>query len=372
MSTPRPAPGTVTGTRTGAHRALARVGTEDLHSMRLPPAHEAAVLYSANCNEAAVAVLKAEIKDAAGKGNKQAWLMLFDLYQAAHNRAEFDALSILFTVKFEQSPPVWTDGEEGAGDPRRSAQSRERKDLFALKPGPEGEIFAEIEKFRAFAVETGSVRLDLSKVAAITAEEATALASALIALRKKNTPMWFNGLDDFEKLLRSMIAEKATEAQRAFWALLFEIFILQGKGEQFEDLGLEYAVAFEMSPPIWETYVNSVAAALAKAPASAKPVLAAGGSPGQGFQMKGVISAASANQIAELNGYASSHAEVAVDMGKVLRIEIGYGATLFEVVKSIQASGKRVILSNLNELNAGLLEAFGFNRFAILVRKKSI
>ena len=371
MSTPRPAPSSVTGTRTGAHRALARVGTEDLHSMRLPPAHEAAVLYSANCSEAAVAVLKAEIKDAAGKSNKQAWLMLFDLYQAAHNRAEFDALSILFTVKFEQSPPVWADGEEGAGDPRRSPQSRERKDLFALKPGPEGAILAEIEKFRAFALETGSVRLDLSKVAAITGEEATALANALIALRKKNAPMWFNGIEEFEKLLRSMIAENATEAQRAFWALLFEIFILQGKGEEFEELGLEFAVAFEMSPPIWETYVNPVAAALAKVPASAKPVLASG-PPGRGFQMKGVISAASANQIAELNGFASSHAEVAVDMGKVLRVEIGYAATLFEVVKSIQVSGKRVILSDLNELNAALLEAFGFNRFAILVRKKSI
>ena len=43
-----------------------------------------------------------------------------------------------------------------------------------------------------------------------------------------------------------------------------------------------------------------------------------------------------------------------------------------EVVKGIQLAGKRVIFSNLNELNAALLEAFGFNRYAILVRKKSI
>ena len=81
------APSSITGTRTGAHRALARVGTEEFHSMRLPPAQEAAVLYSANHADAAVALLRAEIRETTGKGNKQAWLMLFDLYQAGSNRA---------------------------------------------------------------------------------------------------------------------------------------------------------------------------------------------------------------------------------------------------------------------------------------------
>jgi anti-anti-sigma regulatory factor len=372
MSTPRPAPGPAPGTRTGAHRALARVGSEELHSMRLPPAHEAAVLYAADNSDAAIAVLKAEIKDAAGKGNRQAWLMLFDLYQAAGNRAEFDALSILFTVKFEQSPPVWSATDEGAADPRRSPQSRERKDLFTVKPGPGGEILEEIAKFRTFAGETGSVRLDLTKVTAVTSEEAAALTAALRGLRARKTPMWFNGLEDFERILRTNIAEKATDAQRAFWLLLFELLIVEGKGHEFEELGLEYAVAFEISPPNWETYVNTVAAAAAKAPApSAKPTLASPG-PNQGYPLKGVLSAASANQIAELNGYASSHAEVAVDMDKVLRVELSYATTLFEVVRAIQSAGKRVVLTNLNELNAGLLEAFGFSRFAILVRKKSI
>ena len=117
--------------------------------MRLPPTHEAAVLYSADCVEPAIAVLKAEIKDAAGKANRQAWLMLFDMYQASGNRAEFDALSILFTVKFETSPPPWVVSDEATSDPRRSPLSRERKDLFPIKPGPGGEILEEVARFRA-------------------------------------------------------------------------------------------------------------------------------------------------------------------------------------------------------------------------------
>ncbi len=369
---PSPASASITGTRTGAHRALARVGTEEFHSMRLPAAQEAAVLYSANHKDAAIALLKAEIKEAAAKGNKQAWLMLFDLYQAAQDRAEFDALSMLFTVKFEQSPPPWSEASDGAGDPRRAQQSRERKDLYTIKPGPGGEIVAEIEKFLQFAEQMGAVRLDVSRVAAITAEEATLLGNALLRLRKKNTPIWFNNTDAFEKLLRSHINEKATEIQRYFWLLLFELFILQSRMDDFEELGLEYAVAFEMSPPSWEIYVNSVAAAAAKAPAAGAKPAAAPPAPEAGFQLKGVISTAGANQIAELNGYAAANPEVAVDLGKVLRIDFAFASTFFEVIKAIQVGGKRVILSNLNELNAGLLEAFGFNRYAILVRKKSI
>ena len=85
-----------------------------------------------------------------------------------------------------------------------------------------------------------------------------------------------------------------------------------------------------------------------------------------------MISSASSNQIAELNGFAAPLAEVAIDTSKVLRIEFGFASAFFDVVKGLQLAGKRVILSNLNELNAGLLEAFGFNRYAILVRKKSI
>jgi len=359
---PRPAP-----------RATGRIGSEEFHSASLPVAQEAAVLYSAGHSAVATALLKAEIKDPIGRNNKQAWLMLFDLHQLLSNRADFDALSMLFTVKFEQSPPAWADSTEAAGDPRRT-QSRERKDFFALKPTADGELAAEIEKFVAFAEAQGTVRLDVAKVASLTADEATLLASALQKLRRKNVPMWFNNLEAFEAVLRAAFNERSADASKPYWLLLFELLILQGKGAEFEELGLEYAVAFEMSPPNWEVYVNSIAAAVAKsAPAAAKAEAAAptSNAPEAGFSLKGVISAASGNQVAELNAYAATRPEVVVDMSKVLRIDFAFTSAFFDVVKAIQLAGKRVILTNLNELNAALLEALGVNRYAILVRRKS-
>jgi anti-anti-sigma regulatory factor len=350
-------------------RPAGRLGSEEYHSGALPTAQEAAILFSANHSDAAAELLKAEIKDPVGRNNKQAWLMLFDVYQVAQNRHEFDALSMLFTVKFEQSPPVWNDSGDASNDPRRN-QSRERKDFFALKPTPTGELMGEIDKFLTFVEGQGTARLDVAKVTALTAEEALRLASVLNKLRKKQMPMWFNNFDSLEKVLRAAFNERATDEQKPYWLLLFELFILQGKMDEFEELGLEFAVAFEMSPPSWEVYVNKVAADAAKvAPAAKAPVAAS--APEAGLELKGVLSAASSNQVSELNAYASTRTEVVVDMAKVLRVEFAFTAAFFDVVKAIQLAGKRVILTNLNELNAALLEALGVNRYAILVRRKS-
>ena len=342
-----------------------RVGTDEYHSATLPVTQEAALLYAANFAEPCTRLLKAEVKDAAGRANKQAWLMLFDVYQIMPNREEFDALSMLFTVKFEQSPPVWMENADLPTDARQ-AQTKERKDFFAFRGGKE--VAADIEKFRAFAEAQGSVRLDLGKLTAMTAAEAAALADALQKLRKKSLPMWFNNVEALEKLLRSAFNEKPSEANKAYWQLLFELMIIEGKSAEFEELGLEFAVAYEMSPPIWEVYVNTVAAAVkssvAKAVAAANPAE-------NGFPLKGVISVASANQIAELNAHAASRSEVTLDMSKVSRIDFHYIGHFLDLVKSLQLAGKRVILANLNELNAALLEAIGVNRYAILVRRKS-
>jgi anti-anti-sigma regulatory factor len=361
----------VGGTSPGAvrpPRPAGRTGSDEYHSGSLPNAPEAAVLFSANHADAAAALLNAEIQDPVGRNNKQAWLMLFDLHQVARNREAFDSLSMLFTVKFEQSPPAWgAEDGDAASDPRRN-QSRERKDFFALKPAPTGELLAEIDKLLAFAESQGTVRLDVAKVTALTAAEALRLVGVLVQLRKKHMPMWFNNVESFEKVLRAAINEGALQEQKPYWLLLFELLILQGRMNDFEELGMEFAVAFEMSPPIWEVYVNKVAqAAKATTPANAP----ARGAQEEGFELKGVLSASSANQIAELNAHAASRPEVVVDMSKVLRVDFSFTAAFFDVVKAIQLAGKRVILAELNEINAALLEALGVNRYAILVRRKS-
>jgi anti-anti-sigma regulatory factor len=359
--------GTVGGSplRAGLSAPGSRIGNDEYHSALLPAAQEAAVLYAANLADAAEAVLRAETRNPATRDNRQPWLMLFDLYEINRNREAFDALAALFRAKFDQPAPAWPEGAASLEDPRR-VHGRERHDFFALAPDAMGDLAPAIEKLLALAEAAGTVRIDFGPIVAITTEEAALLTGALQRLRRAGTPMWFNHADALERVLRVALNERASEATRSFWLLLFEVILLQGKREAYEALGLEYAVAFETAPPGWQVYVNAISAAAARA-APAAP----SSPPEGGVALRGVISAASQAEFAEIAERAAQHGETVIDMGKVMRIDFGVCAAFFEVVKAIQLGGRRVILANLSELNAALLEAFGFNRHAILMRRKA-
>jgi anti-anti-sigma regulatory factor len=287
--------------------------------------------------------------------------MLFDLFEVGRKRDDFDVLAALFRAKFDQPAPAWPEGADGFEDPRR-ARGREQHDCFALAPDTFGNLAPAIEDLLALAATVGRVRIDFAPIVAITTAEATLLAGALQRLRRAGTPMWFNHADALERVLRSALNERASEATRSFWLLLFELFVLQGKRESHEALALEFAVAYEAEAPAWHVYVNAIpGTAASRAPTPAGP----------GIALKGVISAASAAEFAEIVEKAAQHGETVIDMAKVMRIDFGVCATFFEVVKALQLGGKRVILANLSELNAALLEAFGFNRHAILMRRKT-
>lgn len=330
----------------------------------LSPLHEAAVLYAADYYDATADVLKEHLRDIAGKNNIRAWLMMFDFYQITHNRKEFDALSILFTVKWERSPPIWVESE--AGDPRRK-EKREHKDFFPIKPGADGALLPEIDRFEVFVKEMGSARIDFGKVKAILAEEAELFSLVLQRVRKAKMFLWFNGFNDFTALLKKCINDTPGPRSRGYWNLLFELYILDGKLNEYEDLGLEYAVAFEASPPAWEAVNRPTGTPVADAAADTGKFAPAA----VGFPLKGVISAASKDALNQLAVYANTHDEVVIDTSALLRIDFAFAGQFFEAIRAIHLSGKRVILSNLNELVAGLLEVFGMSKHAILMRKKS-
>jgi ABC-type transporter Mla MlaB component len=59
-------------------------------------------------------------------------------------------------------------------------------------------------------------------------------------------------------------------------------------------------------------------------------------------------------------------------MSGLLRIDFAAAGLFFEAIRAIHVSQKRVVLSNINELVAALLEIFGLAKHAILMRRKSV
>jgi ABC-type transporter Mla MlaB component len=336
-------------------------------STNFPPLYEAAILYAAGHSDAAQETLKDYMKTTDGKNSIRTWLMLFDFYHLTANRREFDALSMLYTVKFERSPPVWTDTLDSA-DPRRK-EKRERKDFYVLTPDSDAALLGEIDKFESFAKEMGSCRIDFAKVKSILPEEAELFAIVFQRLRRAKIPIWFNAFDAFATTLRASINETTglpLNASQGFWSLLFELYIFEGKTNEYEELGLEYAVAFEMSPPAWQVVNRPLSDDDATASANPSADKAT-----MGFPIKGVVSAASKDVFQQLSLYAASKQEVVIDTSDLMRIDFTAVTMFFEAIRGIHSGQKRVILSNLNELVAALLEVFGITKHAILMRKKA-
>ena len=334
-----------------------------------PVIYEAAILYSADYYDAARETLKEHMKTEEGKSSIRTWLMLFDLYQLTHHRTEFESLSMLFTVKFERSPPVWkSDG--GSNDPRRK-EKREQKDLFVMTPDLDGALLAEIDRFEDFARDIGTCRIEFSKVKSILAEEAELFSIVFQRLRRAKIHLWANGPEDFSAILKASINEASgapPSSTRGWWSLLFELTILDGRMDDYEELGLEYAVAFEMSPPPWEDIVRPAGAADSALDLDKDAESSTHG----GFMLNGVVGASSKEMLQQLAIFASAKQEVLIDTSGLLRIDFAVAGQFFEAIRAIQLSQKRVILSNLNELVAALLEVFGMSKHAILMRKKSV
>src|SRR5690606_15169150 len=105
---PQPAPDPGTSVILGDTHAEHAV--EVLSSGLLPVFEEAAVLYSnGQSNEAAMILWQAIKDNQLGQHTEQAWKMLFELYQAAGRRPEFESLAIDYASRFESSPPAWSE-----------------------------------------------------------------------------------------------------------------------------------------------------------------------------------------------------------------------------------------------------------------------
>ena len=342
-------------------------------SNSFPVIYEAAILYAADHYDAARETLKEHMRTDEGKSSIRTWLMLFDLFQLTHNRREFDALSMMFTVQFERSPPAWTV-EAGNTDPRRK-EKRERKDLFIMAPDANAALLAEIDRLEVFAKELGTCRVDFNKVKSIQAEEAELFSLVFQRLRRSKILIWFNGLNEFSAMLKASINEASGSPlaqSQGWWSLMFELTILDGRIDEYEELGLEYAVAYEISPPPWEVVVRPTGAAEGTPVVSADTSTENGASTSLGFPLSGVVGQNSREMLQQLAIFATSRQEVLVDMSGLLRIDFAVAGIFFESIRSIQLSQKRVILSNLNELVAALLEVFGMSKHAILMRKKFV
>jgi len=328
-----------------------------------PGIEEAAMLYASDRANEAITLLKSYLADAEA-GDAQ-WRMLFDLYRMTRQRDAFEQLALDYAVKCETSPPVWVDavtakpsGKSTAADAAKSSGQ-----LFSLK-GSLDETSADRIALLQSAAAQGAIQLDLSGINAITATGSQLLKDALAHLQKNRAQ-----LQIASGALISLLQQHTRDAglhEPAHWLLLLQLYQVQGKQAEFEDLAVDYAVRFEVSPPSWETPGK-----VAQSIAPLAPAEAAEDASTHGFSMHGVINGGSAALFEEFRAFAATCSDVELDLTDVQRVEFASVNLFMDALMSLLQAGKRVRIVGGNEMVNVVLIVMGVDQMAEVVRRKA-
>lgn len=320
-------------------------------------AEEAAVLFSNGQDNAVRVVLENAIHIHHFGPGERLWLMLFDLFRINGQKPDFDALGIEFARAFEKSPPAW--GEKTVVMPKAKVVAGN----LSFKGDLTGDNAPAFDAIRQSLMQHRKLRLDLAKVASVDASGCGQLLALLQHARKNKQEIEVLGRDALGALLQTQVEAGKAEHPEC-WLLLLEVCQLQGRQDAFEDVAINYAITFEVSPPSWES--SRVAA---PEPESAMSV-EAGASPALAdvYVLRGEVKS---SRFADLPEYAEAQESVVIDCSALVRMDFISAGALLNVLTPIRRAGKPIIFRHPNHLVAELFKVLGLNAVAMIVFAKN-
>lgn len=328
---------------------------------------EAAILYASNHSDQAAALLLDFIQSHAERKELQPWMMLFDIYQIQGKKVPFEELALEFVVKFERSAPTWSDDKvPGAKIEKPKAEGGAAVEgyvaLTGILQGDKDSLFQNLEQV---AQKGAGLRLDFARLEGIDASGSRRLVETLQGLKKNGKRITPISVPHVTDLLKTLLGQ-GSEDEQAHWQLLLNLYQCQEMEAEFEDLAVEYAIAFEVSPPSWEAMPQCrqpVAVVMVDAPDELEH-------DEDTFFMSGVISADSVQQLQELKNYAASRNEIYLDMADVPRVDFVSIGDFVGVLVGLNCGGKKLRVRNANEMIRALFGVMGVDQFADILKRK--
>ena len=321
-------------------------------------AEEAAVLYANGQDEAVRAILENAVRVHHFGPGERLWLMLFDLYRLTGNKAAFEALEIDYAQAFEKSPPGWRDKSNKSS--QKTTKSVAGSSLFLGElTGDNKSAFVAVHQ----SLEKNKIlRLDLSKVSTIDAKGCGYLLSLLQQARKAKKEIELLGRDKLGVLVHDHVVPGKAE-EKECWLLFLELCQLQGQREIFEDLAVDYAVTFEVSPPSWEEGRVAIPEPIAQTDA----VGVGGDVAVDAYVLRGDIKSL---RFGDLSAHAEMYETLSLDCSELTRMDFISAGALLNTVTTVRRAGKQVIFRHPNYLVAELLGVVGVKAVATIVYAK--
>ena len=314
----------------------------------------AALLYANGQAAGARALLEqGVVDDHDTKQSPLAWLALFDVLQRSGDRNAFDQLALQYSVQFERSAPGW-EGREGTPNAPKAAGG-----YLPVTGKLTADSASQIEGVRkAIAKKAAHAKLDLSTVATFDDAGARLLAAALAEARRAKLALT---LDRPQKLKAALDAavQNGREGGEGAWLLSLEMLQWAHDQATFDDRAIEYAIAFEMSPPSWEP------PPLALAPSEASPVEQSGAEPrladAETIALSGVIAGQANQSFSKVQDFAHGRQVVIVDMTAVERIDFVCAGAFLNAVNRVEGTRKAVQVLGASPIIRALLLLIGLS-----------
>ena len=335
---------------------------EVLNSGLLPVFEEAAVLYANKQSTASAMILWQAIKEnRLGQHTAQAWMMLFELYQAAGRKPEYESLAIDFASRFESSPPTWADD---LAPPPEAAPAPAASSAITFPDALNAGAIKQTEMLQRAFQRSRPAEVDFSHVRSVDAAGAEPLLRVLVDLRRHSRQLSLAGVDELRIALGRAIQNGRRDDSDACWLLLLETLRFLGEQQQFEDLAIEYCVTYEVSPPSWEPLPPSIR--LQSSPLTTMVERPVADVSDDAFSLAGEIDGRPDDVFKALKTYARDRVEVVVDCRRLRRIDFVCAGELLNEIAALRATGKVLVLRELSHLVACLMMVMGIHDLAEL------
>jgi len=329
---------------------------EDSSSAVHPLVEETAILFANGQDQMACEALKAGLQGQdLGHATEQAWKMLLDLYQVMGQREEFETCALEFVNKFEKSPPAWIDDV-----PKVKAATGSVPPL-SLSGKLDASSVTQMELMQRTAAKAKRLSIDLGKIQDADNEGCRLLYDALRSLTKAKYEISVAKSKHLADLLEKKIESGKPENQEV-WLLLLELCQWQGLQEKFENLALEFAMTFEVSPPSWETRGTGAAAP--------EEVVDESPEDEDQFPLEGQMSGGGTEVFRGLMDFASTRKNIVIDLTGLRRMDFLSAGTFLNVLSGLTSAGKTVQVRNVNSLVAALFGIVGVSQVATVEVRK--
>ncbi len=332
----------------------------------LSAAEEQAAMMHANGQLAAAAkVLLMDKPNFAGKRRHESWLMLFELLQQHNQREAYDALALDYVVEFEKTPPTWhTQHPVAQNKPAPSA-------YFALSGKLSHEtIDKQIQSFYQLHKNNDLLRMDLSKVTGVDTIAAAEILAALQQSHKKPNSLQLIGSHSMLAILKTHIeVGRRHPAEAPFWLLLIELHQVLGLQDEFENLAVDYAITFEVSPPSWDArQAPKSAEQIAQAEAQAQEEIKA--AEREKNTLSGHITTEHPEHLAQLCKLVESSMQPVIDLRHIQRIDFDSAGQILNLAMTWLQQGRQVRFINVNPLVYTLLRVLSITEMITVELRK--